>query len=270
MEQASSGIAAEGGIVVDEPGDTSPVLLVCEHAGNRVPARYGDLGVTEDVLASHVAWDPGAHAVSRGLSRRLGAVLVAQTVSRLVYDCNRPPDALDAMPARSEVHAIPGNAGLSQEARGERVRSVYRPFEAQLKARCDAHAAAHAQGAVLTIHSFTPTFHGRPRSVEIGVLHGEDRRLADALLAVAGATSEYDVRRNAPYGPEDGVLHTLDTHAAPRGLLHAMIEIRNDLIATPEACEAMAERLADWTRAALDMLAQGADTAAARTAGARA
>ncbi|MEM7568012.1 MAG: N-formylglutamate amidohydrolase, partial [Pseudomonadota bacterium] len=198
MHQAD-GDSGEGGILVENPGGASPVLLVCEHGGNRVPARYGDLGVGPDVLSSHVAWDPGALAVARGLSAMLDAPLVAQTVSRLVYDCNRPPDAPGAMPAVSEVHAIPGNANLDAEARAERVRTVYRPFEACLESHVERHVARHAAGhaspAVLTIHSFTPTFHGRPRSVEIGILHGDDRRLADALLAMAGAGSLYDVRR---------------------------------------------------------------------------
>jgi predicted N-formylglutamate amidohydrolase len=52
-----------------------------------------------------------------------------------------------------------------------------------------------------------------------------------------------DARFNEPYGPNDGVLHTLNLHAAPRGLQHVMIEMRNDLIAEERGQDEWAERL---------------------------
>ncbi len=50
------------------------------------------------------------------------------------------------------------------------------------------------------------------------------------MLAAAADTNLYRVERNEPYGPADGVTHTLNLHAQPAGLLNVMIEIRNDLI----------------------------------------
>ena len=85
------------------------------------------------------------------------------------------------------------------------------------------------QPVVITIHSFTPVYFGKPREVEIGILHDTDSRLADAMLTGAEGAS-LTVNRNDPYGPEDGVTHTLRLHALPDGLLNVMIEIRNDLI----------------------------------------
>ena len=64
---------------------------------------------------------------------------------------------------------------------------------------------------------------------ELGVLHDDDTRLADALLAAMPAGLA--ARRNEPYGPADGVTHTLRLHALPTGRRNVMIEIRNDLIA---------------------------------------
>ena len=49
---------------------------------------------------------------------------------------------------------------------------------------------------------------------------------------------------NAPYSAEDDVTHTLRVQATPYGLPNAMLEIRNDLIATPAAEMAMADQLA--------------------------
>lgn len=223
-------------------------LIVCEHASARMPVEFGALGLRDDLLLSHIAWDPGAMDVATGLSRRLDAPLVHCRASRLLYDCNRPPEAAAAVPTRSEAHDIPGNQALDPAARSERVQAFYRPFEALLAKTIANHPTPPA---IVTIHSFTPVFHGERRDVEIGVLHDEDSRLADAVLASA---SSFDTRRNAPYGPEDGVTHTLRRHAIPAGLPNVMLEIRNDLIATPDACDRMAGVLASWLEAAFARL----------------
>lgn len=233
--------------VTDPPGPPS-VLVVCEHASNRVP-RGLDLGVLDDVLESHVAWDPGALGVAAALAERLGAVLVAGTISRLVYDCNRPPEAESAVPAVSEAYAIPGNAGLSDADRAARVANVFAPFSATV-----ADQITHYRDTLtlmVTIHSFTPVYAGQTRNVEIGLLHGRDTRFAEAMLARKPEAPAYDTRLNAPYSAADGVAHTLDMFGPSNGLQNVMIEIRNDLIATRAEQDAMAAHLAPWITATL-------------------
>lgn len=227
-----------------------PFLLVCEHASNFIPPEYGTLGLDDAALESHIAWDPGALAVADEMARLLDAPLVAARVSRLVYDCNRPPDSPSAMPAESEIYRIPGNAGLTAGQRQARTQAVYHPFRAALATAIDAHGARRGPPAIVTVHSFTPVWRGVARAVEVGVLHDDDARLADAMLSAAGDGDGLAVRRNEPYGPEDGVTHTLREHALPRGLANVMIEIRNDLIATPDDARTMAGRLAGWLAAA--------------------
>jgi predicted N-formylglutamate amidohydrolase len=84
------------------------------------------------------------------------------------------------------------------------------------------------------------------RDVEIGVLHDTDSRLADAMLDCAQAQTQNNVQRNEPYGPEHGVTHTLKEHAITQGHPNVMLEIRNDLIATPEQQKNMARMIAQW------------------------
>lgn len=233
-------------VVINAAG-AAPVVLVCEHASNHIPAQLSSLGLSENVRKSHVAWDPGAMAVSKRLSVLLDAPLVASKISRLVYDCNRPPTAPGAMPIKSEIFDIPGNAGLDDDARADRVARYYDPFRATL-------AGTLAKGSnpvLITIHSFTPIYLGQQRAVEIGVLHDSDARLADQMLAVAGKHTDMVVLRNNPYGPEDGVTHTLKEHAIGAGLLNVMLEIRNDRIATSQQQDDIAQMLAGWLRAAL-------------------
>jgi predicted N-formylglutamate amidohydrolase len=78
--------------------------------------------------------------------------------------------------------------------------------------------------------------------VELGILHDEDSRLADAMLAQT--SNDYISRRNDPYGPQDGVTHTLNLHGGARGLDNVMLEVRNDLVADDAGVTLWAERLA--------------------------
>lgn len=226
--------------IVSRSAGASGIFLVCEHASNHIPESYNNLGLSAPDLRSHIAWDPGAYGVALHLSELLDAPLVAGGISRLVYDCNRPPEAAGAMPARSETYDIPGNANLSQADKSARIADVYTPFKDTL-----AETLANSKASVLiTVHSFTPIFQGQSRSVEIGVLHDQDSRLADAILACAKAHTDLKVLRNAPYGPEDGVTHTLREHGVKQGLHNVMLEIRSDLIATPQEQASMAQMLA--------------------------
>ena len=227
---------------------TGGVVLVCEHASAFVPAALDGLGVAERDRLSHAAWDPGALDVARAMSRELDAPLVASRVSRLVFDCNRPPEAPDAMPARSEVIDVPGNRELTDADRAERTRAVHDPFRDLLSQTLKARPGA----ALVTVHSFTPVWHGQPREAEIGFLHDADPTLANAMLEGA-ADLPARAALNVPYAAADGVTHTLRAHGAGRP--NVMIEIRNDLIATPRQAEEVGRALA---RLCVRALAQGA------------
>ncbi len=235
----------------DGAGD---VLILCEHASHDIPERYNGLGLAEADRTSHAAWDPGARAVSLALAKALDAPMVASRVSRLVYDCNRPPEAHSAMPVKSEVIEVPGNVGLTDEDRAERVQSVYVPFCTAVGDILSARKATGRDTVLVTMHSFTPVYFGTRRAVEIGILHDRDNRLADAMLAEAQRLPHRKIARNDPYGPEDGVTHSLRLHGLQNGLANVMIEVRNDLLRMPEDEAQMAEELLTLLRPALAAL----------------
>lgn len=248
---------AENSVEILNADGRGPILLVCEHASNHIPDAYDGLGLSPEARLSHAAWDPGAEPLARLLSEAFDAPLVAGRVSRLVYDCNRPPEAADAMPAQSETIAVPGNRGLAAAARAARARMVYKPFSAAL---AGAIAARQAQGtpfALVTVHSFSAVWFGKPREVEIGILHDTDARLADLMLAEAPALAPRRIARNAPYGPEDGVTHTLRRHGLAGGLPNVMIEARQDLLRDSAGQAAIAAELAQMLRPALARLGLG-------------
>tara|TARA_R100001440_G_scaffold8937_5_gene16848 strand:+ start:29483 stop:30274 length:792 start_codon:yes stop_codon:yes gene_type:complete len=228
------------------------VVLVCEHASNHIPDEFHSLGLSHEQQLSHIAWDPGALGVARHLADMAGATLVDCETSRLVYDCNRPPDAPDAMPQQSEIHRIPGNQNLTDRDRQYRIDHYYRPFEQRVVTALSQAAATGLPVVIVTIHSFTPVYRGHERSTQIGILHDSDTRLADSLLRTADRHTPLLVHRNQPYSPTDGVTHTLLRHGIENAFMNVMIEIRNDLITSEHQQQAMAVMLSGWLTHALN------------------
>ncbi len=240
-----------------------PFLVVCEHASNHFPAAFGTLGLSAEARKAHIAWDPGALNLARGLATALDAPLVAAGISRLVYDLNRPPHAPGAMAARSEVFDVPGNAALTAAERRDRTERIYLPFHAALHAEIARRLAMGRPPVLVTVHSFTPVYFGKPRAVELGIIHDADPAFARAVHAEAEARTGLTCRLNEPYDASDGVTHTLRLHATPYGLAHVMLEIRNDLLADEEAAAAMAAGLAPVLSAAQARLSTPSDRKAA-------
>ena len=237
--------------IVNRDG-ASNFLLVCEHASNRIPASLNELGLTPDARAAHISWDLGAAEVAAHLSGHLDAALIAPRFSRLVHDCTRPSDDESAMPERVDSIDIPGNVGLSDAARQARIRELYRPFHDALASLIAARDRPGRKPIIVTIHTFTPVYQGRRRQLDLGILHDRDTRLADQVLKLCARDDALVTRRNQPYGPSDGVTHTLKTHALPRGLLNVMFELRNDLVADDACQRAMAQRLSMLLTAAVE------------------
>ena len=217
------------------------LLLVCEHASNFIPAEFENLQLSDDVLHSHAALDIGANDLARAISRLVDAPLVSTTVSRLVYDCNRPFGAAGAIPEKSEVYQIPGNQSLSDADASHRFEKYYLPFESAISDRL---AEFSTPPLFVTIHSFTPVYHGETRNVDIGIICDQDSRLSDQMVRLAQDQTTLCIKANTPYGSEDGVTHTLGLHGTKNGLLNAMIEIKNDLLGSVEKCQEMALTLA--------------------------
>ena len=232
----------------------SALVLVCEHASNHIPAHYRGLGLSLEHQQRHIAWDMGALAVAMAMSELLDAPLVHATYSRLLLDLNRPLDADDSIVVHSEDTAIPGNRSLEPSERELRASAIYRPFHDAVTALIDARMASGQVTAVLSIHSFTPSYHGVARPWHIGVLAERDRRLADDLLRSFSADPALCVGNNQPYAPINGVYHSMNRHGQQRGLACAMIELRNDLIAHTITQRAWAERLCAALTPALERL----------------
>jgi predicted N-formylglutamate amidohydrolase len=234
-------------VTIVNAGGASPYLLLCEHASNHIPDAYAGLGLAERDLRRHIAWDIGAADLARGLSRRLDAPLVLSGYSRLMIDCNRPPGAPTSIPVRSEATDIPGNLDLDPDERAWRESAYFAPFHAAVTRLLDQRAAEGRRTIVVGVHSFTPVFLGVARPWPVGVLYGRAERFGRALIERLGAELGPDapVGDNEPYRiePEEHD-YTVPVHGDARGLDAALLELRQDVIASAAEAEAWAARLA--------------------------
>ncbi len=232
-------------------GGSGPFVIVCDHASNRIPDPYGDLGLTPAQRQMHVAWDPGALNVSRELVRLLDAPLVHSTVSRLVIDCNRTYDAPDLIPVVSERVAIAANHDIGEDERRHRFERFHTPFHNAIRAVLDARRAAGRETVLVAMHSFTPVYLDVARPWPIGLIHGRDVRYTAALRdALQQEQGTMPVGWNEPYAALNGVTYTLEHHGDGRDLQSTMIEIRHDGILSPEGVLRWADILARTLEAA--------------------
>ena len=220
-----------------------PFLFTCDHACNRIPARLGDMGMTAAQLDSHIAWDPGALPVAQGLARLFGSPLVYGAYSRLVVDLNRPPDAAGSMPETSAGIAIPGNAGLSEFQRQERLDALFHPYHEAIDGVLNERLRASRASALVAIHSFTPDYPGEARPWHVGIIHRHDLGLGTALVHALRDRDGLVVGDNLPFQIQDDGDATIPRHGERRRLPNVLIELRQDTLATAAAREAWVARL---------------------------
>ncbi len=228
------------GLASDEPAAFELVnakggnglILIADHASNRVPRCLDRLGLSDAELASHIAWDAGTASVARHLAELLDAPLLLSNYSRLVIDCNRAPNSAQSILAASDGSQIPGNRDLSYEHVASRIGTFFTPYHDAIGALLD--ACRHKDTAILSVHSFSPVLQGNKRPWSIGVCYGDDPRLAHALLPHLSELAPGPVGDNEPYSIENDVDYSLPRHASGGGLPHVMLEIRRDLIESTE------------------------------------
>ncbi|MBL9047444.1 MAG: N-formylglutamate amidohydrolase [Tabrizicola sp.] len=224
----------------DRPGRW---LVTCDHASNRVPdwVNGGDLGIPAADMARHIAWDVGAAGLAARLGEQLNSPVILSDFSRLVIDPNRGEDDPTLVMKLYDGTIIPANRHAGPDEVERRLDRLYRPYHAAY-ARL---AALRPDRVIVAIHSFTPCLKGRaPRPWHVGVLYSHlDERFSKPLIARLQAETDLCIGDNEPYSghlPGDAI----DRHALRLGRHNTLIELRNDLIATPEAQGHWAVRLA--------------------------
>jgi predicted N-formylglutamate amidohydrolase len=227
----------------DNAAGASPFLLTSDHYGGLIPATLGDLGLPPSELTRHIAWDIGIAGVADALSKHLGAHLIAQRYSRLVIDCNRPPDVPSSIPRISEATVIPGNEAITREAALMRQQAIFDPYHRRIAEVIETRLRNSIPTVLVSLHSFTPVYAGIARPWHIGTLYHRDTRLPPLLLKMLRAEADLVVGDNEPYAVSDETDYTIPVHGEARELMNTGIEIRQDLITEPAGQMEWADRL---------------------------
>ena len=204
-------------------GGASPFLLVCDHAGRRIPRRLQNLGLGAADLARHIAWDIGIAGVGRHLADRLDAALIMQPYSRLVIDCNRPPGSEELIPHESDGTAIPGNENLSADEAASRASEIFTPDHGAIEKHLDARAKAKRATILISLHSFTPVYGGVARPWRAGGPITATARWLMLFSRTERAGRSDCRRQRALYGGRRNRLHRFPS-TARRGIAHVAIE----------------------------------------------
>ena len=234
---------------IENANGSSPFLLICDHAGRRIPRALGDLGVSAGDRERHIAWDIGAASVGSHLSTILEAFFIRQTYSRLVIDCNRPLSAPGSIVTRSETTDIQGNVDLPESARRARAHEIFQPYHDRIAEELNRRELENKPTILISVHSFTPSYLGITRPWHIGMLYGNDARVAKLLLTRIREEGEWNVGDNQPYAVTVTTDYAIPVHGEARGLLNVGLEIRQDLIKDAAGQREWAERIAAWLRA---------------------
>ncbi len=213
------------------PKGQSPAFLFCDHATNALPAQYGSLGLSAEQVNDHIAYDPGAAALTEILGERLRARTVYCRFSRLLIDPNRGLERDDLVVEQSDSVVIPGNQNLGWEEREHRINTYYRPYHEFLDYELEEHVRAVSDPLVVSIHSFCRALRCREshRPWQVGILWKDDEKSAWTMIN-ALRHQGLSVGDNEPYSAK-AYNYTVDRHVGARGLRHLTLEIRQDLIA---------------------------------------
>lgn len=205
------------------------LFLSCEHGGNEVPAEYRHLFAGhEEVLRTHRGWDIGGLELSRALAAELDAPLEAATVTRLLVDLNRAPHNRRAL--FSEF-----TRDLAKEEKERILARYYDPYRRRVEENVR-HILRDERDVVhLSLHSFTPEFHGERRSADLGLLYDPARPRETAFCLawqqiLQELAPELRVRRNYPYrGVTDAMITHLRRHLPAERYLGLELEVNQAL-----------------------------------------
>ena len=237
-------------VEIVNPRGAAPLVFLCDHASNRVPAALGTLGLPPEALGRHIGWDIGAGAITRRLAAHFDAPAVLSGYSRLVIDCNRALGDEQSIPAVSDGTEVPGNRDVTTRDAAARMEACFRPYHEACAATLDRVEACGRIPPVLIMHSFTPALAGgEPRPWHVGILWNRDGRIALPLLRLLRARGDLCVGDNQPYNGASPRGYTMPAHAARHGRAGVQIEVRQDLLAD----EAGIER---WTGILSEALAE--------------
>jgi len=233
-----------GGVyeICGDPRAGGPFVFTCDHAAKRID-EWRPEPAERPLVEAHWGWDIGAADLTRALVRLTGSFAVLSGFSRLVCDANRHPAEPSFVVEEVEGRPLSFNRGVDAVERRRRQRRYFDPYHEAIDRGIAERRATGPAPRLCAVHSFTPIFLGRRRPMEVGVLfdaHDEHAWRLEGALAEQG----FECALNAPYSGYDGLIYSAARHGRRHDLVYLELEVRQDLIDTPERAETVAGRIA--------------------------
>jgi len=188
------------------------------------------VGDVKKIVGTHWSYDPGSETVARELVSALGCLGLFSRYSRLLIDPNRTLDSDTLVRKLADKETVLLNQNLTKEDLQNRIENFYNPYHTVLQGLVKERFIQ----TVLSIHSFTPIYEGKPRKTEIGVLFHDDKeeelaKKFQAEFQSSGISSQL----NEPWSGKEGFMYAVQ-QTAHQGRKALMFEFRNELLANIE------------------------------------
>ncbi len=232
----------------------SALIFTGPHNGKIIPECLpSSLGMEDE-------WFQNAHEASdlymaelfeQMQDRFTQASFLAGNYSRLVCDLNRQPDYSVTLQSSEHDHMlIPENQPecCCQQEQLRRITALHNPYHDAKFELVSEVRKKHAGVIMLDMHSFTPTWQGTPREVEIGTIRAEKTPLSRALESYLKEQDQYKFISGEPYRVAERPESAANMVKDRNDLQYLGIEIRSDLIDTAEKREKICAFLQDCVR----------------------
>lgn len=210
------------------PDAQSPLILTCEHASAKIPDGYNNLGLSAELLDTHIARDKGCGALTSKLAEKLQCSAFVAGYSRLFIDYNRRENEESLILAESDKISIIGNRNLSPQERAFRIENFHRPYYRAILQKIAQLKNAGKTPLIFSVHAFTPQLKGGNfRPWNAGILYVKENPFALKILADLQKISNLKVDANVPYDMRHYNTGAAAICGEDIGLQNAVIEIRD-------------------------------------------
>ncbi|MEC7985796.1 MAG: N-formylglutamate amidohydrolase [Myxococcota bacterium] len=224
---------------IQNPLANGKFILTAEHASNYIP--IGHQPSETSILRSHWAWDIGIAPLTEQLSKRCQSTAITACFSRLFCDANRHPRHETLIKKAIEGTPLSFNQHISSEERKRRIQEYHVPYHEAISKSVERRKACSAPFLLLSLHSFTPVWNHRVRSMDIGVLFDQHEDLAQQMSS--RLQEHFFVRLNEPYSGKNGLIYSADRHGRTHDIPYLELEINQTLLSSDERIELLAQTL---------------------------
>lgn len=219
-----------------------PFLFSVEHASNRIPIPLTTIPDDLPWLSTHWALDIGCHELVRQLTLETSSCAVMARFSRLVCDPNRHRNRHDFVVARVNGYSLSFNKHIDELEVIRRIADYYDPFHNAFDSLITRRKTHSHPFALISVHSFTPVWKHKLRTMDIGLLYDQCAPLANDLGDALRKQGFY-VAYNEPYSGRFGLMYSVERQGEKHQIPYLELEFNQAILCTQKRITDVARRV---------------------------